>query len=84
MICPLKFLKKSTLMERFECEKDKCAWWRGHCSITNNIMTLKIIHREDGVYDIYDKWLFSYSNADNVFSRLVEYGPIQIEFIDEY
>ena len=27
MICPLKFLKKSTLMERFECEKDKCAWW---------------------------------------------------------
>lgn len=27
MICPLKFLKKSTLMERFKCEKDKCAWW---------------------------------------------------------
>lgn len=25
--CPLKFLKKSTLMERFECKRDKCAWW---------------------------------------------------------
>ena len=49
---------------------------------------IKIIRREDGVYDVYDKtsdkWLFSYSNADNVFSRLVEYGLIQIEFIDEY
>lgn len=27
MICPLKFLKKSTLMEGFECEEDECAWW---------------------------------------------------------
>lgn len=49
---------------------------------------IKIIRREDGVYDVYnktsDKWLFSYLNADNVFFRLVEYGPIQIEFIDEY
>ena len=46
---------------------------------------IKIIRREDDVYDkTSNKWLFSYLNADNVFSRLVEYGPIQIEFIDEY
>lgn len=48
---------------------------------------LKIIHCKDGVYDVYDKtsdkWLFSHSSADNVFSRLVKYGPIQVEFIDE-
>ena len=50
-------------------------------------MTLKIIHSQDGMYDIYDKisdkWLFSYLNADNIFSRLAKYGPIHVEFIDE-
>lgn len=50
-------------------------------------MILRIIHCKDGVYDVYDKiseqWLFSHVNADNVFSRLVRYGLIQIEFIDE-
>lgn len=27
MKCPLKFLKKETMSEDFECEQDKCAWW---------------------------------------------------------
>lgn len=50
-------------------------------------MILRIVHSKDGVYDVYDKisdkWLFSHSSADNVFSRLAKYGPIQVEFIDE-
>ncbi len=48
---------------------------------------LKIIHKPDGVYDVYDtdlnKWLFSRSNADNVFAELSQYGFVNIEFIDE-
>lgn len=26
-VCPLKFLKKVTLSENFECVKENCAWW---------------------------------------------------------
>lgn len=26
-VCPLKFLKKVTLLENFECVKENCAWW---------------------------------------------------------
>ena len=26
-ICPLKFLKKESIMEAFECEEERCAWW---------------------------------------------------------
>lgn len=26
-ICPMKFLKKETFMESFECEQERCAWW---------------------------------------------------------
>lgn len=48
---------------------------------------LSIIHRRDGMYDVYNgmlgQWLFSYSSADNVFSKLANYGPMQIEFVDE-
>ncbi len=51
-------------------------------------MMLRIIHCKDDMYDVYDKtsdkWLFSYLSADNVFSQLAKYGPIQIEFVDEY
>lgn len=48
---------------------------------------LRIIHCRDGVYDvcdkIFDKWLFSRANADNVLSQLAKYGLIQVEFNDE-
>lgn len=26
-VCPLKFLKKDTLSEKFECVEENCAWW---------------------------------------------------------
>ena len=50
---------------------------------------LRIIHRKDGMYDVYDKtsdkWLFSYLSADNVFSQLAKYGQsVQIKFVDEF
>lgn len=39
------------------------------------------------MYDVYNgtfgQWLFSYSSADNVFSKLANYGPMQIEFVNE-
>ena len=48
---------------------------------------LKIIHKPDGIYDAYNtdlnKWLFSFSSADNVFVELSKYGFVHIEFIDE-
>lgn len=48
---------------------------------------LKIIHKPDGVYDVYntdlDKWLFSRSSADNVFVELSKYQSVAIEFVDE-
>lgn len=48
---------------------------------------LKIIHKPNGIYDVYDtdldKWLFSRSSADNVFAELSQYGFVNIEFIDE-
>ena len=51
------------------------------------MLMLRIIHRKDGMYDVYNgifgQWLFSYGSADNVFSKLANYGPIQIEFVDE-
>lgn len=51
------------------------------------MLMLRIIHRRDGMYDVYNgifgQWLFSYGSADNVFSKLANYGPMQIEFVDE-
>ena len=51
------------------------------------MLMLRIIHRRDGVYDVYNgmfgQWLYSYESADNVFSKLADYGPMQIEFVDE-
>ena len=48
---------------------------------------LKIIHKPDGIYDVYNtdlnKWLFSFSSADNVFAELSKYGFINIECVDE-
>lgn len=50
-------------------------------------MTLKIIHRKNDMYDVYDKesgeWLFSRSHPDNVFDKLEKYGAVNIEFVDE-
>lgn len=52
-----------------------------------NILMLRIIHRRDGVYDVYNgmfgQWLYSYESADKVFLKLANYGPMQIEFVDE-
>lgn len=48
---------------------------------------IKIIHREDSIYDVYDKvsgeWLFSRLSADNIFKELAKLDSIEIEFIDE-
>ena len=50
-------------------------------------MNVRIIHRKDGVYDIYDrvtgKWIMSRHSADNVFSWLSCEPHITIDFIDE-
>lgn len=52
-----------------------------------NMLMLRIIHRRDGVYDVYNgmfgQWLYSYESADKVFLKLANYGPMQIEFVDE-
>lgn len=52
------------------------------------MLMLRIIHRRDGMYDVYNgmfgQWLFSYGSADNVFSQLAKYERLmQIKFIDE-
>lgn len=26
-LCPIKFLKKDYMLEAFECEQERCAWW---------------------------------------------------------
>ena len=48
---------------------------------------IKIIHRENGVYDVYDEvpgeWSFSRLSADNVFEELAKLGMIELEFINE-
>jgi hypothetical protein len=50
-------------------------------------MVIRIIHRKDGVYDVYDrtsgKWLFSRTSADNVFSWLSWQQFVLIDFVDE-
>ena len=50
-------------------------------------MVIRIIHRKDGIYEIYDrtnrKWLFSRTSADNVFSWLSWQDFVLIDFIDE-
>ena len=51
-----------------------------------NMLMLRIIHRRDGMYDVYNgmfgQQLCSYGSADEVFLKLADYGPMQIEFVD--
>ena len=51
------------------------------------MLMLRIIHRRDGMYDVYNgmfgQWLCSFESADKMFSKLANYGPMQIEFVDE-
>lgn len=51
------------------------------------MMNIRIIHRKDGVYDIYDrvtgKWIMSRNSADNVFSWLSCKPHVTIDFVDE-
>lgn len=50
-------------------------------------MTIRIIHRKNGMYDVYDKeynqWLFSRVHPDSVFDKLAKYGAVNVEFVDE-
>lgn len=48
----------------------------------------RIIHRKDGVYDLYDGtwWIMSRGCVDNILeylSKESEFGPIVFNFIDE-
>ena len=51
-----------------------------------NMLMLRIIHRRDNMYDVYNgmfgQWLCSYESADKVFLKLANYGPMQIEFVN--
>ena len=51
------------------------------------MMNIRIIHRQDGVYDIYDrvtgKWIMSRRSPDNVFSWLSCEPHVTIDFVDE-
>lgn len=50
-------------------------------------MHVRIIHREDGMYDVYDrateKWLVSFTSPENIFSWLSGKPCITIDFVDE-
>lgn len=50
-------------------------------------MAVRIIHRKDGMYDVYGrvsgKWLLSENSADNIFSWLSGKPCVFIDFIDE-
>lgn len=59
-----------------------------NCRDTTNIKTIiKIVHRRNGLYDIYDKntgeWLFTRNSADNIFIELSKRHYIKIEFEEE-
>lgn len=51
------------------------------------MMNIRIIHRQDGVYDVYEratgKWIMSRNSADNVFSWLNCKPHVTIDFVDE-
>lgn len=51
------------------------------------MMAIRIIKRQDGVYDAYDrasgKWLLTRSAPDNILSWLSELKLVWVEFIDE-
>lgn len=51
------------------------------------MLMLRIIHRRDGMYDVYSgmfgQWLCNYESVDKVFLKLANYGPMQIEFVNE-
>ena len=50
-------------------------------------MTIRIVRRIDGVYDVYDgdsdKLLFCRASADNVLTQLGQMQSIAIDFVDE-
>ena len=50
-------------------------------------MAVRIIHRRDGMYDVYDratgKWIISYHSPDNILSWLSEKTIVNIDFVDE-
>lgn len=50
-------------------------------------MTVRIIHRRDGMYDVYDratgKWIISRRSPDNILSWLSEKTIVNIDFVDE-
>ena len=50
-------------------------------------MNVRIIHRENGMYDVYDratgKWLFSRNSPDNIFTWLSCKSYVTIDFVDE-
>lgn len=50
-------------------------------------MTVRIIHRRDGMYDVYDratgKWIISRRSSDNILSWLSEKTIVNIDFVDE-
>lgn len=50
-------------------------------------MTVRVIHRKNGMYDVYDKtngnWLFSRNSPDNVFVELSKYPCFRLFFVDE-
>ena len=50
-------------------------------------MTVRIIHRRDGMYDVYDratgKWIISRHSPDNILSWLSEKTIVNIDFVDE-
>lgn len=51
------------------------------------ILAIRIIHRKDGMYDVYDRatgrWLASYLSPDNVFEWLSMKKLVYIDFVDE-
>lgn len=49
-------------------------------------MDIRIIHYEDGAYDVYDRtkdeFLFSTNLADDLFVWLSDMGDVRIQFVD--
>lgn len=50
-------------------------------------MSVRIIHRKNGMYDVYDRasgrWLLSRHSADNIFSWLSHQPCVRIDFVDD-
>lgn len=50
-------------------------------------MAVRIIHRKNGIYDVYDRatgqWTMSRNSPDNIFAWLSDQRLVYMDFVDE-